>query len=342
MINLNKSLRAGALSQATLFFLFLLAMGSAIEEPSYAISEKDFDQTYQNQVVPYFNGGKEGRFLGKNNVEIAYSTFELKDEKGGLVILPGRGEPLHKYAELVYDLRELGFSVYLLEHRGQGESGEVDGCGVQYVRDYRDYLEDMDVFVRTVVNAKYHSKLFLLAHSMGGAIGTLYASQYSDVFNAIVLSSPMFDMNTPPFPKKMAYGLAQGMVKLGLGKLTGGKDKLQTTSSEVRRAMSARILEHYSGIDSEKISFGWVKNSLDAISEIQNKDLSRFPPVLMLQAGSDLHVPSEGQNAVFFRFPIGEKIEIQESFHEILMEQDVIRNRALKSVVDFLSTELKN
>ena len=39
-----------------------------------------------------------------------------------LVISPGQGEPALKYAELVYDLKDTGYDIFVIDHRGQGAS----------------------------------------------------------------------------------------------------------------------------------------------------------------------------------------------------------------------------
>ena len=39
-------------------------------------------------------------------------------------------------------------------------------------------------------------KLFLFAHSMGGAIGADFLEEYPEYFNSAILSAPMFQVNT--------------------------------------------------------------------------------------------------------------------------------------------------
>src|SRR4051794_26119051 len=106
-------------------FSFFLMSSIMIIPSALAISESHYFEKYQNRVLPYFDEGVQGSFTGQDQVEIAYRAFEVEDEKAALVILPGRGEPIQKYAELIYDLRNLDFSIYIMEHRGQGESGQV-------------------------------------------------------------------------------------------------------------------------------------------------------------------------------------------------------------------------
>jgi len=311
-------------------------VGLLVAAPCLAMQESALQSNYQNEIMAYFDQGSQGSFLGKGKVPISYRTFEVENEKGALLILPGRGEPLHKYAELVYDLRDLGYSIYLMSHRGQGESGLIEDCSIQYVESYDDYVHDIEVFSR-IVNRRDHRSVFVLGHSMGGAIGTLYSLKHPTAFKGLILSAPMFDMNTSPYPKGVAKVLAKTMVFTGFGKSKGASDSKQVTSSDSRQAITNDVLAKHSSIESQNISFGWAKASFDVLKTFKHADMSSMPPVLMLQAGNDLHVPSEGQNEICKKMDSCYTVRFPESFHEILMERDSIRDSALISIRKFLA-----
>lgn len=59
-----------------------------------------------------------------------------------------------------------------------------------YVADFEDYVVDLKQFHDQVIMADQPAKLFLLAHSMGGAISALYLERWPDDIKAAVLSSP--------------------------------------------------------------------------------------------------------------------------------------------------------
>ncbi|MEO5969524.1 MAG: lysophospholipase [Bdellovibrionia bacterium] len=313
-----------------------------VRQAVWALQESEIFAKLQTEVEPFFETGIAGTFLGKDQVELAYRTFVLENEKAALVLLPGRGEPIHKYAEVVYDLRVLGLSIYILEHRGQGESDLVEGVRSQFVQSYDDYVEDLDTFVRTVVKAKAHSKLFLLGHSMGGAIGTLYAAKYPGVLNGLILSAPMFDMNTPPYSKKTARRLAQFICSIGMGKWTAAKDSFQVTSSQARNEMNIQVADKYSKVQWRNISYRWVLASLNALDAVQECSHKLTLPILLLQAERDLHVPAEGQNRFCRNVASCEKVVVPNSFHEPLMETDSIRNLSLAKIKKFTTSLLSS
>lgn len=302
---------------------------------SLAMPENLLQDAFHAEILWSFEAQSEaGSFIGKNGVPIAYRKFEVQDEKGALVILPGRGEPMHKYAELIFDLKDLGYSMYIMSHRGQGESGRIDDMNMQYVESYTHYTDDLKTFMELHVSAK--PRVVLLGHSMGAAIGTLYALKHPNAFAGMILSSPMFGVKTPD-NKEFTIFAANTKVNGGYGKKLAGEDNLQVTSSMARQEITNRVLNEHSSIESSKISWAWAKASFDVIKEIRHADLSSLPFVLMLQAGNDLHVPAYGQNKVCNRMKACEKVSFPASFHEILMESDPIRNNALEKIRGLLS-----
>src|SRR5689334_12623454 len=139
--------------------------------PSYAISEINYSDTYNKKVLPYFESAKMEYFTGLGGVKIAYRVFKAPHERAKIVLLPGRTEGIRKYAELIYDLQ--GVSIYVMEHRGQGESGRIaSDPQMQYVDSYKDYVKDLESFMDAIVQPKSTAqsktppKTLLLAHSM--------------------------------------------------------------------------------------------------------------------------------------------------------------------------------
>jgi lysophospholipase len=293
-----------------------------------------------NEVDPFYKKGTPGTLLTHDRVELAYRSFEQESEKAALVILPGRSEPIEKYAEVIYDLRELGLSIYVFEHRGQGESGLVEDVQAQYVRSYDDYVKDLDLFIRTKVRTRPNRKLFLLGHSMGGAIASLYAAKYPDVFQALVLSAPMLDINTKPYPKIVAYWLSKILCKLGLGKLMAGRDSSPVTSDKTRDERNVKLTDRVSKIRWRLVTYQWIYASLEVLNELQIASLQLKLPVLLLQAEKDLQSPALGQNQFFEKLSHGQKLVLPGSLHEVLMEKDSIRDVCIQKIQSFITSYL--
>ncbi len=121
---------------------------------------EDIEQFYQNQVNQYYFTSQDGYKLTAVGIKFTDSPFHYP-----LVIIPGRGETAHKYAELLYSLSKLKLNVYILFVRGQGESQRL-------LRDrQRCHLENFDV-LRDDLQHMLHdlniSQYMLLGFSLGG------------------------------------------------------------------------------------------------------------------------------------------------------------------------------
>lgn len=143
-----------------------------------------------------------------DGLTLAYMMVKHPKAHASIVISSGRVESYLKYQELVFDLYQQGYSVFAIDHRGQGLSSRMTANPHQgHVRRFNDYIDDFALFMQTVVLKHATSPLFLLGHSMGGAIGTLYLKQHPDVFTAAAFSAPMYGIKLP-MPKGFVRWLA--------------------------------------------------------------------------------------------------------------------------------------
>ncbi len=73
------------------------------------------------------------------------------------MISSGRTEAAIKYKELILDLYKNGYSVYIHDHRGQGQSGRMtEDPQMGYIENFQYYIDDMKYFHDAYVKPKDH------------------------------------------------------------------------------------------------------------------------------------------------------------------------------------------
>ena len=300
------------------------------------------------EIESAFKQMHQGYFKSSDGLELYYLVSKVADERGSIVIVNGRTESLLKYKELIYDLNQNGYSVYTFDHRGQGLSEREYKADKEmgYVSDFNRYVEDMRTFMQLKVLRHRPKKLFLLAHSMGGAIASLYLERYSKDFDAAALSSPMHQPNllgellTPVACSRFAH--KEGDLKsYVLSKHAYDEDAMPfkdngLTHSRVRYYTMLLEYEYHPKAKVGGPSVQWVKEAC-RYSAIAVENANKIEQeLLLLHAQNDTIVSKSAQEEFCER--VGDRchfVEIEGAWHEMLIEEDIIRNRAVGKILNF-------
>jgi len=314
-----------------------------------AISELSFSKAYREEVWPYYESGEFGSFGGQNGVRIAYAKYQAASEQGALVIVLGKSESFFKYAELIYDLRDSDFSLYLMDHRGMGFSEALldDDRGKVHVESFDHYVQDLRTFVEQVVDASPHRRRVLLGHSMGGTVAMIFLELHPQVFDGAILSAPMLQIITDPLPEWVAHAMSRVAVRIGLGgrycpwrgpREPGTFAENLFTQSHARWSLWEEELipsRRFTGMGGP--TQRWLRESMNAGRRAQ-RDAGRVRvPVILFQAGLDDVVRPGVQEHACRRMPDCELRLLPTARHEILIESDEIRDEAVGRILDFLS-----
>lgn len=304
----------------------------------------------KNIVEPYINSKLESGYLdGDEVVKLHYEKYKVENAKANIVICHGMGENLEKYHEIIYYFIKSGYNVFGIEHRGHGRSGTLgipDKTQVN-VKDFNQYVTDFKAFMdKVVIQENENKKIFLFAHSMGGAIGTKFLEDYPDYFDRAVLSSPMLEVNTGSIPKFLADIIVDFEIAVGNGgdyvigkkpySAEYDKDKLNTTSLN-RYKYVHDIIANNEELQRGGTSYNWLNEAFKTTKQIVKKENASNVkiPVLLFQARQDSLVKPGGQNE-FAKGAADCKIEkIDNSRHEIYMEKDEIQKPYLEEVLAF-------
>ncbi|MFL5815492.1 MAG: alpha/beta fold hydrolase [Bdellovibrionia bacterium] len=338
--------------QKILVSFILCALTVNNVNPSYAVEEAALPVKFRSEVLPYFESARKGSFVGKDGVSIAWRAFPPYN--GGtfqgakaLVVLNGRSEFMHKYAELVYDFRHSGYAIYLMDHRGQGESGRIlSESQIGHVKNFRDYVDDLGTFMDQVVMKDGPSEVHVLAHSMGATVATIYAMEHPTAFRSMVLSGPMYLPNLGKYSECVALAIGGFMNFIGKGThLAPGRtldewknpfEVNNVTHSPNRFGYALDLLLAHPDEAIGGPTYRWVQQAIKGGRWIRNNAEKLTTPVRILQVGDERIVVPQYQNEVCGKAKACEIQHIDGSKHEILMEIDAYRNRALSLTLDWI------
>ena len=124
--------------------------------------------------------------------------------RGVVVIVPGFNSHSGYYAWVAQRFADHGLATYAIDLRGRGESqGERF-----YVQEFRDYVSDVHEFVTSVRAREPGLPIYLLGHSAGGVVATLYAAEYQEQLAGLICESFAFKVPAPDFALAVFKGLA--------------------------------------------------------------------------------------------------------------------------------------
>lgn len=320
------------------------------------ISETNFESKYQDSIIPFLNSGQHFSFLSADTryslQGIRFIHPNSKDEKGLIVVINGFSQSWLQYGELFHDLYKKGYSVISYDHRGQGSSPHLvpNHSQVGYIDHFSDYSADLNMFMEHIVKPLHPdaASRFLIANSMGGAITSNYLETHSSPppFAAIVLSAPMFQINTTPYPEWLGHLIVSSMTTIGLGKhyAIGMHDfdpqepfkNNKITHSLARWKADREVKILYPKVVIGGPSNAWVNTSLSATKKIRSHEFSITTRTLLLEAGEDQLVMNQAILDAAKKIPYCRLVTFPDSKHGILMESDTIRNKALTMIERFL------
>ena len=313
-----------------------------------AIPEEGYADGYAAEVQPWADAGRVAEFNGTRGVNISYVAFEEAGADDAIIVLNGRTESYLKYLEVACDLRGLGASVYMMDHRGQGSSGRMLSDRQKgYVKHFGDYVRDLKKFVQRVVRPAGHSRVFILAHSLGGGIATRFAQRHPHLVDGLLLSAPMLEMNTAPYPESVAYAAAQVLTWFWQGEsYAPGKGEFyietfeeQTlTHSEARYAMGEAKLAANPMIRLGGPTNRWLSESIWATWRAGWDAEKLTMPVILFQAGDDQYVKPGRQNSICAEAVNCQKVLIEGASHELLIESDSMRDVVFDHIHSFINT----
>ncbi|SDB47746.1 lysophospholipase [Pseudobutyrivibrio sp. YE44] len=311
------------------------------------IKEEDFAKKMEGEILPFLNEhSKEGYITAKDGLKLHYRFMVNPKEEAAIVISHGFCEFIPKYDELLYYFYEMGYSVFIIEHRGHGFSDRlVEGFSKVHVKHFEDYISDFNLFIeKIVIPESLTENLYLFAHSMGGGVGAMYLEKHPDVFKKAVLTSPMLQLKVNTSHKFLLALVCKisGLPIINKLYLPGHHDYNSTYKYPRCSMMSKPRYDYVFNLREEEphyrtsgATFGWGREAFNVYKKIlKNAHLVKIPVILM-QASQDSLVAPEGQGKFSEAAANCKLIRFEGAKHEIFNATDDIILEYYKTVFDF-------
>jgi lysophospholipase len=269
------------------------------------------------------------------------------DPRGTIILFPGRTEFIEKYLESVEDFLNRGFTVLVMDPRGQGLSDRLLPDGLKsYVRDFQDYADDL-AFVIDELKPHLPKPHILMGHSMGGCV--VLQAIISGIVNpsAVIACAPMlglFDVEPGVMVNILKAANILGFSKRNLPfqKQGGGLpvpfkgNKL--TSDEDRFRKWAAYFETTPDLRVGPPTVAWVAAGLRAMSYVnRNADKLGVPGLIVAAGGDPIVTPSSNQ---IFAAAAGVDFHVvPAALHELFLEKDQYRDEFFRVIDGFLDKQ---
>lgn len=306
-------------------------------------------------IEPYLGQYRKQFWLEREKGKRLYClSFRKPNPKGVVLISHGFTENEEKYKEVIYRFMDINYNVYFMEHCGHGRSYRlVEDLSMVYVDNYERYLEDFLFFAHHVKKENLKLPLYLFGHSMGGGIAAGVAAKEPELFQKIILSSPMIR----PYVKNVPWHEVQAMIKsaclagkakeyvMGYGPYEGPKP-LERTSS-----MREDQNEYYQEIKANEplfqttgASYGWMR-AADKLNRFLRKEAPGKiqNPVLLFQAECEHLVSNKEQIQFILKLREGgnyaaKMVKVPKCKHEIFNGTKRIREAYWRMIFRFLES----
>ncbi|HBY9734501.1 Lysophospholipase L2 [Klebsiella pneumoniae] len=324
------------------------------QKKDWETRENAFAAFSMGPLTDFWRQREEAEFKGVDDVPVRFVRFCAQHNDRLVLICPGRIESYVKYAEVAYDLFHCGFDVMIIDHRGQGRSGRLlSDTHRGHVVNFSDYVDDLAALWQQQVVPGHWRKRFILAHSMGGAIATLFLQCYRAHCDAIALCAPMFGIiiRLPDWMVRHILDWAEGHQRIreeyaiGTGRWRALPFAVNVlTHSRQRYRRNLRFYADEPRLQVGGPTWHWVREGMLAGDEVLANVEKDTAPTLLLQAEEERVVDNlmhdrycELRAAAGHPCEGGKPLVIEGAYHEILFEKDAMRSVALNAIVEFFN-----
>jgi len=274
---------------------------------------------------------EEGTFQGARGAELFCRTILPKAApKAAVIVLHGLGDHSGGMVNLTRRLVEQGYAVYAFDLRGHGRSPGTRA----FIRKWEEYTDDLHAFRQKVERELPNAPIYLLGHSLGGAISIDYALQRPDGLAGLVAIAPALSYEMK-LPEKLLVAVL-GVVKPDFTVSSKPDYSGLTRDSEVLLRLEADGLRH------NAVTPGLGRGLMQAIKRIERGSHALRIPLLLQYGLADPVTPPDKLRRFFdsVAFADKQRIEYPDMLHRPY--DDLERERFLADLVGWLDRKQDN
>lgn len=295
--------------------------------------------------------------------KIRYGSLFPRDNIPNAVVvcLPGLSEYGEKYYETARWCQNHNLAFWVIDWMGQGLSGRyLDDPHKRHCSSFQDDIEDLHHFIKSYVKpASVHPDkgripLAMLAHSMGSNIGLHYLAQHPDMFECAAFSAPMTGITALkyiPFPfdlvatSTLSAVANTSYVPGGTGWSSGFRvtsENFKLSGDEMRGQIHNDWLEHNPELRIGSPTIRWLHSAAISCYKLNKRKVLRsiHTHCIAAVAGKDFLVDNAKTNRFFNALNHSQIFEYPESYHEILMERDFVRDDFLNQFDNLITKKI--
>jgi acylglycerol lipase len=273
----------------------------------------------------------EGSFRNKDGARIYYQHWRPEGEpKAVLLVVHGLPEHSGRYLNIVNHFVPRGYGVYGIDHLGHGRS---DGTRVHVDR-FSDLIEPVEIYFDMIRSWHPGRPVFMIGHSMGGLITSVFLLDHQDECSGAILSAPAV---------KVSESISRFAIFTGklLSKLTPKAGLLALDATAISK--DPMVVKAY--LDDPLVHTGRVtarlaSEILGAMQRVSTEAATLRLPMLLIQGSRDRLVDPGGAQMLYAQAAsIDKTIKVYDGlFHEVFNEPE--RAVVLRDVEAWLDAHL--
>ena len=262
---------------------------------------------------------------------IYYREWKIENPKAVILLVHGLGEHCQRYEPIVKELNESGFIVSSMDlpHHGcsEGKKGHIPSF---------DIFEPIVLRLTNKIKSDYPQlPVFILGHSMGGLITTLFISKYQDKFNGAILSGPAID--TPQKPPQWQVATIKTIAKI-----IPSVGLIPIDASMVSR--DPKVVQAYNEdplVNNSKLTSKLLVELSNAMDEVKLKAQQISLPILVMHGQADQLTDPKSSEWLIDNISSKDKtLRLYEGlYHEIFNEPEA--PQIYQEVIEWLDTQLE-